>query len=473
MSIIPVVLSGGSGTRLWPLSRELYPKQLLPLVSEESLLKETCRRVWGGAFQAPLVICNTEHRFIVAEQIRETGIEPGEIVLEPVGRNTAPAVAVAALIARQRDPDASILILPSDHVIRDLDAFHGAVDLAARAAENGALVTFGIEPDGPETGYGYIKCGAPLADAPGVFEVARFAEKPDLNTAQAMLAEGGYSWNAGMFLFRAERYLEELGRLHPGMLRACEAAVEGGRRDLDFMRLDEEAFHACPSDSIDYAVMEQTRSAAVVPVEMGWNDVGSWSALWDLAEKDEAGNGLIGDVIAEDVGSSYLRTEGPLIAAVGIENLVVVATQDAVMVAPRDRAQEVKSLVLRLKANERDERVSHTRVHRPWGWYQSTDADNGFQVKRLCVKPGAKLSLQYHHHRAEHWVVVSGTAKVQRGTEEMILSRNESTYIPLGEKHRLENPGSVPLHIIEVQSGEYLGEDDIVRLEDDFSRIGN
>ncbi|MGB0670450.1 MAG: mannose-1-phosphate guanylyltransferase/mannose-6-phosphate isomerase [Rhodospirillales bacterium] len=470
MTLTPVVLSGGYGTRLWPLSRELYPKQLLDLVSERSLLQETVARVSGTDFGAPLVICNGEHRFIVAEQLRALNVQAADIVLEPMGRNTAPAVCVAALLAEEADPEASLLVLPSDHVIRDTSAFAAAVVIAKQAADRGLLVTFGIEPEGPETGYGYIHAGEAIAGLAGCHRVERFIEKPDRARAEALLAEGGHAWNSGMFLFRARRFLEELERFQPAMLEACKKAVIDGKRDLDFFRLDEAAFASCPADSLDYAVMEVTLDAAVVPVSIGWNDVGSWSALWDIAKRDDDDNALLGDVLAEDVQGCYLRTQGPLVAAVGLKDTIVVATEDAVMVAPRDRAQDVKKLVDRLKTDARNERLSHVRVHRPWGWYQSMDAGDGFQVKRLCVSPGKKLSLQYHHHRAEHWVVVSGTAKVTRGDETMILSRNESTFIPLGQKHRLENPGTVPLHIIEVQSGEYLGEDDIVRIEDDFAR---
>jgi len=469
--IHPVVLFGGVGSRLWPLSRALYPKQLLPLVSERSMLQETMARVGDGArFAAPIVICNDEHRFIVAEQAREVGARPATVVLEPEGRNTAPAAAVAALLARREAPDALILILPSDHVIADVARFHLAVDRAAAAARGGALVTFGMAPGKAETGYGYIRQGPALAHAPGCHEVAKFVEKPDRATADTMLAEGGWLWNGGMFLFAAETYLSELERQRPDMVAGCRAAVDRGQDDLDFFRLDGEAFAAVPSDSIDYAVMERTERAAVVPADMGWNDIGSWSALWEVGTKDRAGNIAMGNVIAEDARDSYIRTEGPLVAALGVRDMLIVATEDAVLVAPRARAQDVKAIVERLKANGGQEHISHARVVRPWGSYQSVDSGARFQVKQLVVNPGAKLSLQKHRHRAEHWVVVSGTARVTRGEETFDLSVDQSTYIPVGTAHRLENQGAEPLRVIEVQSGDYLGEDDIVRFDDVYGR---
>ncbi|MEO5337525.1 MAG: mannose-1-phosphate guanylyltransferase/mannose-6-phosphate isomerase [Magnetospirillum sp. WYHS-4] len=470
MRIHPVILSGGSGTRLWPLSRALYPKQLLPLVSQETMLQETVGRVSHPPFVAPLVICNGEHRFIVAEQLRAMGIRPAGIVLEPEGRNTAPAAAVAALMAQQDDPEAVVMLLPSDHVIRQRQRFRDAIEAAAAAAAAGHLVTFGIEPTGPETGYGYIRRGGPLAGLPGCFAVSRFVEKPDRTTAEGFLKTGEYAWNSGMFLFGARDFLEELGRFQPALLDSCRAAVAKGRRDLDFFRLDGDAFAHSPSLSIDVAVMEKTDRAAVVPADLGWNDVGSWSALWELGEQDSAGNVVHGDVFAQDVTGSYLRSEGPMLAALGVEDMVVVVTQDAVLVAPRDRAQDVRAVVAGLEEKSRGEHINHVRVHRPWGWYETVDAGPLFQVKRICVNPGAKLSLQYHDHRAEHWVVVSGTARIVHGVEEMVLEHNQSTYIPIGVRHRLENPGEEPLHIIEVQSGDYLGEDDIVRLDDVYAR---
>jgi mannose-1-phosphate guanylyltransferase/mannose-6-phosphate isomerase len=470
MRIHPVILSGGSGTRLWPLSRALYPKQLLPLVSRETMLQETVARVSHPPFTAPSVICNGEHRFLVAEQLRAVGIEPKAIVLEPEGRNTAPAAAVAALMALESDPDALVMLLPSDHVIRERSHFNQAVEAAARAALAGHLVTFGIEPTGPETGYGYIRKGESLDGLPGCHKVARFVEKPDREKAETFLASGEYAWNSGMFLFSARAFLDELGRFQPVMLESARQSVAKGRRDLDFFRLDGDAFARCPSASIDVAVMERTDRAAVVPAALGWSDVGSWSALWEISEPDAQGNVQHGDVFAKDVSGSYLRSEGPMLAALGIQDMVVVATQDAVLVAPRDRSQDVKLVVSGLEESSRGEHINHVRVHRPWGWYETVDAGPKFQVKRICVNPGAKLSLQYHDHRAEHWVVVSGTAHIVHGEEELVLEHNQSTYIPIGVRHRLENPGEEPLHIIEVQSGDYLGEDDIVRLDDVYAR---
>ncbi len=467
----PVILSGGVGTRLWPLSRELYPKQLLPLVSELTMLQETANRVTDRArFAPPLIVCNDEHRFIVAEQLRGIGAEPRAIVLEPEGRNTAPAAAVAALMLAREDDNALVLLLPSDHTIADVKGFYAAVETAAPAARAGALITFGMTPQTPETGYGYIRRGDPLAEAPGCHAVARFVEKPGASAAEAMLAEGGWLWNSGMFLFSAKSYLEELDRLHPGAVEACREAVERGRQDLDFFRLDAEAFAKSPAQSIDYAVMEHTGRAVVVPADIGWNDIGSWSALWEIGEKDAHGNVTIGETVLEDVRKSYLRTDGRLLTAVGVEGLLIVATEDAVLVAAKDRAQDVKALVERLKKSGSQHHVSHLKVFRPWGSYQSLDAGDRFQVKHLIVNPGAKLSLQKHNQRAEHWVVVHGTARVTRGEEVFDLGRNESTYIPLGVVHRLENPGNEPLSVIEIQSGDYLGEDDIVRFDDVYGR---
>ncbi len=471
MHIHPVILSGGSGTRLWPLSRALYPKQLLPLISHETLLQETIGRVGHAPFAAPLIICNGEHRFIVAEQFREVGVTPLDIVLEPTGRNTAPAAAVAALLLERQDPDAIAFLLPSDHLIRRRDRFYRAIETAAKAVGKHRLVTFGIEPHAPETGFGYIRRGTEIEGVTGCFSVAEFVEKPDSKTAEDFLAGGEYAWNSGMFLFSVRDFLEELDRLNPGMVAACRNAIDKGARDLDFLHLDADAFEACPAVSIDVAVMERTDRAAVVPASMGWSDIGSWSALWEISNRDGSGNVVHGDIVTMDVTDSYLRSEGPLLAAVGLDDMIVVATQDAVLVAPKDRAQDVRHLVNRLEEDgERHEHIHHVRVHRPWGWYQSVDVGHAFQVKRICVNPGAKLSLQYHHHRAEHWVVVSGTARVTHGEDEITLVKNQSTYIPIGVKHRLENQGDEPLHIIEVQFGDYLGEDDIVRLEDIYAR---
>ena len=467
----PVILSGGAGTRLWPVSRTLYPKQLLPLVSERTMLQETVRRVAGKGFAPPVVVCNEEHRFLIAGQLRELDIAPSRMVLEPVGRNTAPAAAVAALLLAGDDADAVMLLLPSDHVVEDVSGFLAAVETGLAAAENGALVTFGIPPAGPETGYGYIRRGAAYAGAKGCFRIARFVEKPDLEEARRLVRAGDYHWNSGMFLVRAGRYLEELERLKPEMVECCRRAVAGAVEDLDFLRLEAEAFSGIEPLSIDYAVMEHTEAAVVVPADMGWSDVGSWSALWEIGAKDGDGNVVLGDVITDGTTDSYIRSEGRLVAALGLDNVVVVATDDVVLVVRRDEAQNVKKAVEALARAGRPEHSVHTKVYRPWGHYQSIDAGDRFQVKRLHVNPGQKLSLQMHRHRAEHWVVVSGTAKVTRGDETFLLNENESTYLPLGVKHALENPGDAPLCVIEVQSGEYLGEDDIVRFEDRYGRV--
>jgi len=472
--VIPVLLSGGSGSRLWPMSRELYPKQLLPLCSDQSMLQETVRRVntpdSAGRFAAPMVICNQEHRFVIAEQMRQIGIAPGTIVLEPVARNTAAACAVAALKALENDPGALILVLPADHLIRDVPAFLTAVDLAAKAAAKGMLVTFGITPTAPETGYGYIRRGKPVAGLAGAFAVAQFVEKPERDVAEGYVAGGEHVWNSGMFLFPAAKLLEELERFAPAVLEAARAALQAGRIDLDFLRLDAEAFGAAPSVSIDVAVMERTDAAVVVPCDLGWTDVGAWSALWEVGAKDGDGNVMIGDVVTEDASGCYVRSEGHLTALVGIDDAVVVVTDDAVLVAGKDRVQDVKAVVERLKKAGRSEPVSHRKVHRPWGSFHSLHAGERFQVKELTVLPGARLSLQKHYHRAEHWVVVQGTALVTRGDEQLFVYENESIYLPIGTVHRLENPGKVPLSIIEVQSGSYLGEDDIVRIEDSYGR---
>ncbi len=471
MKIYPVILSGGAGTRLWPLSRAVLPKQLLPLVADKTMLQETALRVanWPGVM-APLVVCGNDHRFMVAEQMREIGITPLGILLEPVGRNTAPAVAAAAHHLKAIDPEAIMLVLPADHVIENNAAFREAVERAITLVGQGALATFGIVPKTPETGYGYIRRGEQVANCGECFKVARFVEKPDLETARGFLAEGGYYWNSGMFMFQADRYLAELQQHAPAIAASASQAMKSAYRDLDFCRLDETSFSACPSDSIDYAVMEHTRDAAVVPADIGWNDVGSWSALWEVQAKDGQGNAQRGDVYLDGVKNSLVRAESRIVAVVGVEDLVVVETQDAVLVAHKDQVQRVKQVVDHLKSKARTEHLHHTRVYRPWGHYEGIDAGDRFQVKRITVKPGEKLSLQMHHHRAEHWVVVSGTARVTCGDKVSLLSENESTYIPIGMNHRLENPGKLPLHIIEVQSGSYLGEDDIVRFEDIYKR---
>ncbi len=461
----PVLLSGGSGTRLWPLSREAYPKQFLPLVGDDTMLQATWRRVEALSSKPPLVVANEDHRFLVAEQLRVIGAPTPRIVLEPVGRNTAPAIAAAALIAARDGTDPLLLVLPSDHVVRDAEAFRRAVLAAAPAADAGALVTFGIVPTAPETGFGYIQAEA--GDA--VRRVLRFVEKPDADTAQRYLDAGDHYWNSGMFLFRASRFLEELARFRPDILDAARAACGHLDPDGEFLRLDKTAFAASPSESIDYAVMEKTDAAMVLPVDIGWNDVGSWSALWDVSEQDDDGNAHHGDVIAIDSRNSYAYAQR-LVALVGVDDLVVVETDDAVLVAAKDKVQEVKQVVARLKADRRSQAALHREVHRPWGSYDSVDAGARFQVKRIKVKPGAALSLQSHAHRAEHWIVVSGTARVTRNNDVFELFANQSTYIPIGAKHRLENPGADMLELIEVQSGDYLGEDDIVRYEDVYGR---
>jgi mannose-1-phosphate guanylyltransferase/mannose-6-phosphate isomerase len=469
--IHPVILSGGSGTRLWPMSRAHYPKQFLPLTSRHSLLQEAVQRVAADArFAAPLFVANDEHRFILAEQVRALEVAPIAIVLEPLGRNTAPAACVAALALTASEPDALMLVMPSDHVIADLPAFHAALDRAAAAARAGRLVTFGIEADRPETGFGYIRRGAPLGDAAGAFEVGAFVEKPDRDTAEKYLAAGDYSWNSGIFLFPAGLYLQELQRLAPDMVAACRRAYTAAKRDVDFLRLDRDAFAQAENKSIDYAVMEHTPHAAVVPVNMGWSDAGTWDAMWRLSPQDADEDVRVGDVVAEDTKRSYLRAEHGLLVTLGVEDLIVVSTADAVMVARRDRAEDVSGLVKRLQREGRAEASANPIVHRPWGSFRSIHNGERVQVKHITVKPGAKLSLQMHHHRAEHWVVVSGTAKVVRGNEEIVLHEDQSTYIPIGTPHRLENPGKIMLHVIEVQSGSYLGEDDIVRFEDSYGR---
>ncbi len=472
MSFYPVILTGGAGSRLWPVSREFYPKPLLPIFGEQTLLQDTVARLDAlQGIRAPLFVCNEEHRFLVAEQVRLLGKEPEAIMLEPQGRNTAPALTIAALYLVATDPDALMVAMPADHVIPDPAAFVTAVEQAGQLAEQGYLVTFGVVAGKPETGYGYIQRGDAI-EGSGGFRVDRFVEKPDVATAQAYLDAGNYFWNSGIFVMRADRWLEEIGKYQPDILAACKQAMAGSARDSDFVRVDKQAFLSSPSDSIDYAVMEKTDRAAVVPMSTSWSDVGSWSSIWEISEQDGQGNVAKGDVLTHDTTNSLFMAQGRCIAAVGLDNIVVIETSDAVLVADKNKCQDVKAIVTQLKDGNREEYRFHSRVYRPWGDYEGVDAGGRYQVKRLTVKPGAKLSLQMHHHRAEHWIVVSGTARVTRGDDVFILSENESTYIPLGTTHRLENPGSIALEIIEVQSGSYLGEDDIVRFEDVYNRVG-
>ncbi|MFL6654736.1 MAG: mannose-1-phosphate guanylyltransferase/mannose-6-phosphate isomerase [Sulfurifustis sp.] len=465
MKTHPVILSGGSGTRLWPLSREHFPKQLLNLVGEESLLQQTVRRLDSVEAAAdPIVVCNEEHRFLIAEQLREMGARPAKIILEPVGRNTCPAVTLAALALLQDESRPLMLVMPADHVMENVPGLHRALTVATGLAIEGRLVTFGVAPTSAATGYGYIRKAAGHT-------VAEFVEKPDAATAERYLASGNYLWNSGIFLMRADVWIDEMQRFAPDILTQCQMALSNGKPDGDFYRIDEEAFRRCKSNSVDYAVMEKTNRASVVPLDAGWSDVGAWSALWEVLERDNGGNVLQGDVCQHDVSGTLIFAQHRLVAAVGLNNLIVVETPDAVLVADKDKAEEVKTIVEKLRSGKRSEYVDHRRVYRPWGCYEGIDTGERFQVKRLTVKPGAALSLQMHHHRAEHWVVVRGTARVTRDDQTFLLTENQSTYIPIGVRHRLENPGTIPLEIIEVQSGSYLGEDDIVRYDDRYSRI--
>jgi mannose-1-phosphate guanylyltransferase/mannose-6-phosphate isomerase len=468
--VIPVILSGGAGTRLWPLSREMYPKQLLALTGKLTMLQDTVARLAmiNGAI-APIVVCNEAHRFTVAEQIRALELHASAILLEPAGRNTAPAVALAALKAQDLSTDATLVVAPADHVIRDVHKFSQAADVAVSLAQNDKLVTFGIVAHAPETGYGYIRRGEGAGPA---YPVAQFIEKPPLDLAVQFVSTGDYYWNSGMFVFKASRYLAELQHFAPDILAACTAAYKAAKADLDFVRIDKAEFSKCRSESIDYAVMEKTKDALVLPLDVGWSDVGSWSSLFDALPADEEGNVLQGDVLTHDTHDCYVHSTSRLVAAVGMEDHIIVETKDAILVAPKDRVQDVKDLVAKIKKSGRTESALHREVFRPWGSYDSIDSGDRFQVKRLSVKPGGVLSLQMHHHRAEHWIVVQGTARITRNEQTFLLAENESTYIPVGATHRIENPGKVPLHIIEVQSGSYLGEDDIVRFEDNYGRKG-
>jgi mannose-1-phosphate guanylyltransferase/mannose-6-phosphate isomerase len=469
-NVIPVILSGGAGTRLWPLSREMYPKQLLSLTGKQTMLQDTALRLAAiaGAIP-PIVVCNEAHRFTVAEQLHALDIQPSAILLEPSGRNTAPAVALAALKALKIDPNATLVVAPADHVIRDAGKFQQAAEVAVALAQHDKLITFGIVAHAPETGYGYIRRGEGAGPA---YPVAQFIEKPPLDLALQYVASGDYYWNSGMFVFKASRYLSELSSLAPDILAACTAALQAAKTDLDFVRIDKAEFIKCRSESIDYAVMEKTQDALVLPLDVGWSDVGSWSSLFDVLPADEEGNVLLGDVMVHDTHDCYVHSTSRLVAAVGMEDHIIVETKDAILVAPKDRVQDVKDLVAKIKKSGRTESALHREVFRPWGSYDSIDSGERFQVKRLSVKPGGVLSLQMHHHRAEHWIVVQGAARITRNDETFLLAENESTYIPVGATHRIENPGKVPLHIIEVQSGSYLGEDDIVRFEDNYGRKG-
>jgi mannose-1-phosphate guanylyltransferase/mannose-6-phosphate isomerase len=487
MILQPVILSGGSGTRLWPMSREKYPKQLLSFVGGETMLQSTATRLSGyddskvTIATGPIVVCNEEYRFLSAEQMRSAGATGGRILLEPFGRNTAPAVTIAAMLAASESEDALLLVMPADHVMRDLDAFHAAIDAAIGPALDGAMVTFGIVPDRPEIGYGYLEVGTSIKGAVGALgaqPLVAFVEKPPVDVARQYLEGGRHLWNSGLFMMKASVWLKALRHFAPTMYDACDKAFRAGSTDRDFVRIGRDAFALCPSDSIDYAVMEKLAGAPelgiagiVVPLVAGWSDVGAWDAVWAASNKDADGNSVQGDTMLEDTRNSLIITEGRLVACLGLDDMIVIETPDAVLVARKDKTQDIKKIVSRLKAESRPQTDNHRKVHRPWGYYDSIDSGSRFQVKRIVVKPGASLSLQMHHHRAEHWIVVSGTARVTRGDEIIMLAENQSTYIPLGTVHRLENPGKIDLEMIEVQSGTYLGEDDIVRLEDNYGRL--
>lgn len=462
--LLPVIMAGGSGTRLWPLSRTLYPKQFLSLTNEQTMLQDTVARLQGLEHQAPVMICNEEHRFIVAEQLRQRHFDHSGIILEPAGRNTAPAIALAALHATAQGDDPLLLVLAADHVIQNQANFIQAVQQAIPQAAAGKLVTFGIVPHAPETGYGYIRQGKSVSAE--AYQVAAFVEKPDLATAEAYLASKEYYWNSGMFMFRASRYLEELAAHRPDILAACRQAMQGVHHDLDFLRLNEAAFLACPDDSIDYAVMEKTKDAVVVPMDAQWSDVGSWSALWEVNDKDQDGNAIRGDVLTTQTRNSYIYAQHKLVSTVGVDDLVIVETKDAVLVANKNNVQDVKSIVSQLKAANRSEHLQHREAYRPWGSHDAISDGERFHVKKVTVKPGQRTTTQIHYHRAEHWVVVSGTAKVRNGEQTFLVTENESTYIPIGAPHSLENPGKVPLELIEVRTGAYLEEDDVIRIED-------
>jgi len=471
MKIVPVILSGGSGTRLWPLSRKQYPKQYLPLVGDNTMLQETILRLSGlDDLAEPIIICNEDHRFIVAEQCQQINITNPTILLEPIGRNTAPAIAAAALQAQKISEDSILLVLSADHVIQDIEAFHQAINIASKQAQDGKLVTFGIVPTEANTGYGYIK--STINETGGAYQVEEFVEKPDAKTAESYLEQGNYLWNSGMFMFQANTLVDELSEYSPNIVISVIDAVRKSKQDLDFIRLDEKSFKSSPSDSIDCALMEKSNNVVVVPLDAQWSDVGSWSALYDIGEKDNNGNVIKGDVVTKDTKNTYINANHHMVTTLGVENLIVVDTPDATFIATQDKAQEVKAIVELLKSDVRDEGESNRKVYRPWGWYDSIEHGSNFQVKRLHVNPGEKLSLQMHHKRAEHWVVVSGVATATNGDQELTLTQGQSTYIPLKTAHCLENQTDEPLEIIEVQSGEYLGEDDIVRFDDIYGRAG-
>jgi len=465
MQITPVILSGGSGTRLWPLSRKQHPKQYLSLADEQTMLQATIQRLQGlENLGCPIVICNQEHRFLVAEQLQQINIEKPMIILEPEGKNTAPAIAAAAHYIK----DGLMLILPADHIIQDTQAFHQSINIAIKQAEQDKLVTFGITPVEPNTGYGYIEKSSEIVDQ--VYKIKRFVEKPGLETAKQYLKDGNYLWNSGMFLFTAQNYLKELNKYNAKISESCKQAIEKAKQDYDFLRLDSAAFSESPADSIDYAVMEKTENAAVVPLDAGWNDIGNWSALYQIGEKDKNNNVIKGNAITTETTNSYINANHHMIATIGIDDLIIVDTADATLVASKDKTQQVKQIVEQLQQQNRTEEQLHRKVYRPWGWYDTIDNGHRFKVKRICVTPGATLSLQKHHHRAEHWIIVKGTAKITNGNKTELLTENQSTYIPIGTAHRLENPGKLPLEMIEVQSGSYLGEDDIERIEDNYGR---
>jgi mannose-1-phosphate guanylyltransferase/mannose-6-phosphate isomerase len=469
MKITPVILCGGSGTRLWPLSRKQYPKQYLPLISETSTFQETILRLNGLKNLAdPIIICNVDHRFLVAEQCQQIGIINPTIILEPIGRNTAPAIAASALQSLNLSDDAALLVLSADHLIQDIDIFHSAIKIAYKQAKDGKLVTFGILPTDANTNFGYIKSSNDLND--GAFRVKKFVEKPDFETAQTYLKQGNYLWNSGMFIFKASVLIAELTTYSPDIVKAAEVSVDRAIRDLGFIRLEQEAFESCPSISIDYALMEKSNNVVVVPLNTHWNDIGSWSAIHDIRKKDKNGNVIDGDVITKDTTNTYIKTDQHMVVTIGVDNLVVVNTPDATLIANKEKVKQVKEVVEQLQQKQRSEGQIHRKVYRPWGWYDSIDKGERFQVKRISVSPGASLSLQKHSYRAEHWIVVRGTAKVTNGDKIEILSENQSTYIPIGTLHRLENTGKLPLELIEVQSGSYLGEDDIERFEDNYGR---